>query len=295
MSPLYGDLEESLGAGGVAHIDQYDHPTIPNICLFLSNLPPDHCPGKFLLLNDRTYCFTAPFTALISSGAMPHWAIAPQKYQEGSMRYKPAMDIPPPSRDLPIGRCTVVAYPDERPMSLDVEMLKPIMFDPSARFLFGTQNNWHEWLARVEARARATKAREDSKPIPSTEIERILQKYSWNEGGVVHQPRRAVVEQTLFGPGGSDTAFEARTEFIMEYVFCMKRFPSNSRKATVTIIDRDGNKVTVAKEEPAGPVEGDEHVLAVAVSKPVGSETTATDTGTDRRASLRSAKRPRLY
>jgi len=76
------DLQKSIGAGGGAHVDRNDDTGRVNIMIFLSNATPGYYLGKCLLLNDRTYCTTVPYTALISSGAIPHWPIPPAEYKK---------------------------------------------------------------------------------------------------------------------------------------------------------------------------------------------------------------------
>lgn len=65
---LKEDLPTAIGAGGALHMDANNDVSRLSIVIFLSHLPQDYCPGKFILPSESVYCVTAPYTAIICSG-----------------------------------------------------------------------------------------------------------------------------------------------------------------------------------------------------------------------------------
>lgn len=232
----------TIGNGGGAHIDPNDDKARVNIILFLPNLPENYCPGKFLLLNDRIYHHTAPYTALISSGAMPHMPVGPQEYNDESIKYEAAAVTPEPDLDLPKRRASFVAYPQIIAMRDAPRNLKPIMrsIEENAQVMCGGLRGLQTYQARLEAWEMHINFKARGLEVDEAEGERLVEqvqnKFSFTENYELQRPAAALIKETLLSTGEIPTLSVSREEFIDKYVFCGSKM-GKGRMANPDIVD----------------------------------------------------------
>jgi hypothetical protein len=88
ISPPTKPLGHALGGGrGNTHPDGGDDARALTAALNLSNIGPDHFPGRFQILNTQLACEMLPFSALVFTARHPHRGCTTGTYPDDFPKY----------------------------------------------------------------------------------------------------------------------------------------------------------------------------------------------------------------
>ncbi|KAG9246597.1 hypothetical protein BJ878DRAFT_560091 [Calycina marina] len=202
-SQLYKDYwtaEAALGLGteenqSVTTI-QKDNEAGFSIVFFLSHLPSDHFPGRFVLPALRLACTTAPGSVLLFKGSALHFGVTPRPYSkdlliDSPLRYRcpDGITYPEVPEGTPFQRLVLVNYLTRDLMSPpEFRKLRDEVFTLASIGVHGTLRNLYEW--------KMTYAIRNTRYIIDP-AERWCEKFRWFDKGVAQYPRLEVAKQAL--------------------------------------------------------------------------------------------------
>jgi len=187
--------ENALGSAGKLHVDKADNEGGFSIVFFLSHLPEDYFPGRFVLPGPKIACTTAPGSTLIFKGSCLHFGVTPRPYPkdlplDSLLRYRRPKDIVYPKLPdgTPYRRIVLVNYPTRTLTSPIFSKLRDEVFTSDALCVFGTKANFQEWKMKFAIR---------NAPYLNSDPDHWLERYSWEIAGERNYPRRSIAVKAI--------------------------------------------------------------------------------------------------
>jgi hypothetical protein len=125
MSPINGDLKNTLGQAGEVHMDDSDEPFGLSVLICMSNISENTHPGRFYHAETREWFDTYPFSIFIFRGTSPHGGTAPRT-------------IPGKTSQSWERRINIILYPNSQFMNREKPVIYPRAATPGVGYSFFT-------------------------------------------------------------------------------------------------------------------------------------------------------------